>query len=188
MLRVQALGQAKIPYQVNIEKLIRSVPACFTSRQILPAIRTSMNLTKNYLVDQLTVNEDIKQGIRSQMNAAWWRLKYWQDRLSAENPEKRYCVGTTDNVSSSDRYQIIQALVEPLGILSSLEAAQQFQMQAVDQLVADLTMPSNWIPNLAAELPWWVLPAAAAIGGLILINTFKKPTVIVQQMPQGVPQ
>lgn len=165
-----ALGQEKQAFQADQEQIIRSVPPCFKSKQILPAINTAMNVARSAniqggsVLNPYVIPEDVASQIRNAMDRAYYTLDYWFKRLSTENPEKEYCVGKTDGQSSSDRQQIINAIVEPIITLSRYDAASKTKQAAVNQLVIDLN-PINYIPSIPG-LPGNPLTQWATIVGV----------------------
>lgn len=133
------LAQWEAPNQNDIERVTRSVPACFKSREILSLIDGSIAFAEREVGTSRWSQGPTKlmQSLQGQMSTARNVLVYWRDRLSTEL-EKTYCMGKTDDMDSSDKDQIVAALVQPYAISSQIAGSVQTQSQASQQLSKEL--------------------------------------------------
>lgn len=186
MLRIPAyaLGQANAPvpgggvaYSEVLTKIVRAVPPCFSSRDILRSITAAQSFAKR--VEPTGTDTD-----KRQLEEAWYALDYWHNRLSIE-ASATYCAGTTNGQPSSDRDQIIRAITKPYILASGISAATQQTQTASAELIQDLTLIYN--PETGFHLPqligcppmpsWWCeLPTWVPWAGLaaVLFLAFRR--------------
>lgn len=169
---VYALGQEAVPYARTIQELTRNFPRCFTSREVLPTIGRAQAFARSVNTGQLSrfASESADPaGAQRAMDRTWWTLEYWRKRLSTE-ASATYCPGQRNGATSTDRWQIIQAVVGPYQEASGIAGASQVVAQATRELLDTLTFgigtgnPRWWL-NLNYLVPIFLGVGAVALYG-----------------------
>lgn len=165
MLRLRtSLGQT-IPYQGELSAIAAAFPKCFTSSSILPILDKSISDGER-LSRQITVGDG---DYEAEMYRAVQQVRQLRNRFASEPSTNQYCV---DNPV---RFQTIQAISGIYQSASGISAAKDTRIQALQDLVKDLTDPNRWPQPLGISIPTWAIIAGI---GYLGFNLYKNRSTV----------